>query len=266
QIKEQAGAPEESHADKKHFPVDAHGNCIGDGPQDKPKDINLFHGWFGVNNEAAKAEPARTGGEECWGRDYLGNKEWWLWRLTPYMYRYENHDDHCDPRNEPVPLLANVINIGVLLFLLIRFGRGPITGALRDRKRSIMKEIDDAQRIKKEAVERYEHYLHELEHLDDRLVALREQYAAEGVREQERAREDAEDARRRLLADAEFRVSQEGKSARDHLSREALEEALAAAEKLLSASITKADHDRLAEEYLEQIGPALTRETEEEEA
>ena len=60
-----------------------------------------------------------------------------------------------------------------------------------------------------------------------------------------------------MLADADFRVSQESKSARDKLSSEALEAALAAAEELIAKSLTKADHDRLAKEYLDEIGPAL---------
>src|SRR5690606_6493450 len=115
-----------------------HGHCLGDGVDDRPKDINLFHGWFGVNNEAAAEPPPKGGGDDWWGKDWFGNKDWWAWRLTPYPYRYENHDDHCDPRNQPVPLLANVVNIGILLFLLVRFGKRPINEALSNRKKSIM--------------------------------------------------------------------------------------------------------------------------------
>ena len=248
--------PPEEPVKPKH-PVDAHGYCIGDGPQDRPKDINLFHGWLGVNNDKAVPAPPKGGGEDWWGKDYFGNKDWWTWRLTPHPWRYENHDDHCDPRNQPIPLLANVINIGVLLFLLIRFGRKPVEESLRKRKKSIMSEIDKAQRIKKDAEDRLQNYEDELDNLDNKLDALREQYAAEGVREEQRAKQEAEEARARMIADAEFRVSQEGKSARDSLSREALEEALQAAETLLGKAITQADHDRLAEEYLDQIGPAL---------
>ncbi|HHH27677.1 MAG TPA: hypothetical protein ENK57_04940 [Polyangiaceae bacterium] len=260
--KGQAEAAPEEPAKPKH-PVDAHGYCIGDGPQDRPKDINLFHGWLGVNNDKAVPAPPKGGGEDWWGKEYFGNKDWWTWRLTPHPWRYENHDDHCDPRNQPIPLLANVINVGVLLFLLIRFGRKPVEESLRKRKKSIMSEIDKAQRIKKDAKGRLRRYEDELDHLEDKLEALREQYAAEGAREEQRAKEEAEEARARMIADAEFRVSQESKTARDNLSREALEEALHAAEALLVRTISQADHDRLAEEYLDQIGPALTADQEE---
>src|SRR5690606_39149896 len=116
--------------------------------------------------------------------------EWWKWRLIPYPWRYENHADECDPRNEPIPLLANVVNIGVLLFLLVRFGRRPMLESLRRRKGEIMAEIDKARAIRKSAQERLDRYEDELEHLDDRLAGLREQYALEGEREEQRVLRD----------------------------------------------------------------------------
>jgi F-type H+-transporting ATPase subunit b len=183
--------------------------------------------------------------------------EWWKWRLIPYPWRYENHDDHCDPRNQPIPLLANIVNLGVLVFLIVRFGRKPVAEALKQRRSGIMSEIEKARAIRTGAQSRLDRYEDDLEHLDEKLAALREQYALEGVREEKRAVRDTGEARDRMMADAEFRVAQEGKTARDELSSEALEAALMAAERLLSTSVTQADHDRLAEEYLSQIGEAL---------
>lgn len=233
-------------AAKPREPRDEHGLCLGDGHNDRPKDINLFHGWLGVNNDKAVPPPSPK-----------GSGEWWKWRLTPHPYRYENHDDHCDRRNQPIPLLANVINVGVLLFLLVRFGRRPMGEALKKRRASIMEEIDRAQEIKKSAKARLEKYEDELDNLDGRLEELRDQYKAEGEVEEKHVRQEMAETRDRLLADAAFRISQEQKTARDDLSRQALEDALAAAETLLGSAIGRADHDRLEEEYLDQLGEAL---------
>ncbi len=235
-------------AAKPREPRDEHGLCLGDGHNDRPKDINLFHGWLGVNNEKAVPPPSPK-----------GSGDWWKWRLTPHPYRYENHDDHCDRRNQPIPLLANVINVGVLLFLLVRFGRRPMGEALKKRRASIMEEIDRAQEIKKSAKARLEKYESELDNLDGRLEELRDQYKAEGEVEEKHVREEMAETRERLLADAAFRISQEQKTARDDLSRQALEDALAAAETLLGSAIGKADHDRLEDEYLDQLAEALNK-------
>ena len=258
----QRGRPADAAAPpKKKFPRDAHGHCLGDGANDRPKDINLLHGWFMANNDKAVPAPPKSGGEPWWGSEYLGNSDWWIWRITPYPYRYENHDDHCDPRNQPVPLIANVVNLGFLIFLFVRFGKKPMLAGLRERKKSIMSEIDKARDIKKSAQAKLDKYEDELKHLDDRLEQLRGQYAAEGEVEEARVREDMAETRERMMADARFRVEQEHKTARDQLSTEALTGAMKAAEELLKTSVTDADHERLAEEYLDQIGPALKEDT-----
>jgi F-type H+-transporting ATPase subunit b len=258
---QQKAAPRQqpAHPKKPKAPRDEHGHCLGQGPDDRPKDINLFHGWLGTKHELGEAG-------EAWSKAIKppspkGSKEWWYWRLTPYPYRYDNHDDHCDRANQPVPLLANIINLAALAFIIVRYGRKPVSEALKNRKRTVMTEFDKAADIKRSARNRLDDYEDQLDNLDERLDSLREQYAAEGRYEEERVRKESAERRERMLADATFRVSQESKALRDELSREALEAALDAAEELIEKSLTKADHDRLAAAYLEELGPALRAET-----
>jgi F-type H+-transporting ATPase subunit b len=242
-----APKPEPAEAPRPALhPRDAHGNCLQHGPNDRPAEINQVHGWLGVNNDKAVPPPGAP-----------GTQAWWLWRATPYPWRYDNHDDHCDPRNEPVPLLAGIINLGALIYLLVRFGRRPLREALVKRRIDVTSEIDKARNIRLEAQKRVDRYQDDLEHLDDKLAAMRDQYAAEGVTDEARLVEDMQQARERMLADTDLRLVQEEKVLRDSLSLQALQDAVAAAEELLVAKVTEQDHQRLAEEYLEQIGPAL---------
>jgi F-type H+-transporting ATPase subunit b len=254
-----ATPPTPAKPKKPKAPRDEHGHCLGDGPDDRPKDINLFHGWLGTKHELGTKD-------EAWDKAVKppspkGSAEWWWWRVTPYPYRYDNHDDHCDRANQPVPLIANIINLFAMVFIIVRFGRKPIAEALKNRKRTIMTDFDKAADIKRSARDRLDDYEDQLDNLDDKLEQLREQYAAEGRHEETRTRDEAEAARKRMLADAAFRVSQEEKTARDQLSREALEAALTAAEALVKKTLTQADHDRIATEYLDEIGPALNAKT-----
>jgi F-type H+-transporting ATPase subunit b len=253
---QQAATPGEQPAPSKpKGPVDAEGHCIGDGPNDRPKDINLFHGWLGTKDEIGDRN-------DMWKKAVApppakGSKEWWFWRLTPYPFRYDNHEDPCDRYNQPVPLFANIINSGVLFFVLVRCSRKPIAEGLAKRKKTIMAEFDKAAEIKRDARQRLDRYEEELEHLDEKLVALRQQYADEGEKEEARVRAHVQQRREAMLADAEFRVVQESKAARDELSRAALHEALAAAEQIVKTSITPEDHARLAREYLDQVSVVL---------
>jgi F-type H+-transporting ATPase subunit b len=206
------------------------------------------HGWLGVNN--TKAVPPPPGAA-------VGSSAWWLWRVTPYPWRYMNEADKGDPRNEPPPLAAAVLNFAVLVALLWLLGRKPLREGLRKRAAAIMSEIDAARAIKRQARKRLKAYQSELDRLDETSEALRQKYAAEAEAETQGLLAEAAQTRDRMLADASFRVDQEAKTARDLVSREAMEQALTAAESLLRTRLTAADRDRLAEEYLSFVGAAL---------
>lgn len=251
---------------KLRYPRDEHGHCVGNGMNNLPKPINFVHGWLMANNDKAleAAPPPKrvtvapdAGRFEKLKASFEANWPRYKWQWTPSPWRYNNHDDHCDPRNESTPLAATVFNVGLVFFLLVRFGRPKVREALVKRKQSVMSEIDKATEIKREAKKRLAEYHDKLEHLEEQRDELRAQYRLEGEHEEQLARDELNSARDRMMNDAHFLVAQESKIARDKLSKEALESALQAAEDLLKSSVTAADHDRLAEEYLDQIGSAM---------
>ena len=65
---------------------------------------------------------------------------------------------------------------------------------------------------------------------------------------------DAEEKAARMQKDAEFLVEQETRQMQQDLWREAVEKATATAEDLLRKRVTDADQERLAEEYLSELG------------
>ena len=63
----------------------------------------------------------------------------------------------------------------------------------------------------------------------------------------------------RMKKDAEFLVEQEIKQLRVDVWREAVDSAVTAAEELLKKRVTPADQERLAEEYLADLGTTKTK-------
>ena len=118
----------------------------------------------------------------------------------------------------------------------------------------IAKEIEDAQRMKHEAEERAKVYQEKLAKLEEEMATARNSLVHAGEAEQERMVRDAEAKAERMRRDAEFLVEQELKQIRSDLLREAVETAVRAAEDLLKARVTPADHERLAEDYLSDLG------------
>ncbi|APR84495.1 ATP synthase F0 sector subunit b [Minicystis rosea] len=214
----------------------AHHECPGHGPNDPPPHINLWHGIFTANKERAE-----KGGF-----------------LNQLLFRYENEKDPCDPKNEPPPLLASILNFGVVAFVVYRFGKKPLAEALSKRKQTIMADIDTATKLKEDAEARLEEYEEKLDNIQDKLAEVRAEYAAQAEIEKKHILAEAEERRVRMRKDAEFRIEQELKAARAELLREAVENAVAAAEELVQKQIAAKDHDKMASDYLASIGPSLS--------
>jgi F-type H+-transporting ATPase subunit b len=155
---------------------------------------------------------------------------------------------------ETPPYIAMLINFGILAAGYYLLGKKPIAAGLQARRDTISKEIEDAQRMKREAEARAKIYQKKLETLEDELKAARESLVQAGHAESDRIVREAEAKAERMRKDAEFLVEQELKAIRGQLLRETVEAAVAAAEDLLKKRVTAADQERLAEEYLADLG------------
>jgi F-type H+-transporting ATPase subunit b len=152
------------------------------------------------------------------------------------------------------PYIAMLINFGLLVGGYYALGKKPIAAGLQSRRDTISKDIEEAQRMKHEAEERAKTYQVKLERLEEELRSARESLVKAGEAEGERIVRDAEAKADRMRKDAEFMVEQEIKQIREDLMRETVAAAVAAAEELLKKRVTPADQERLAEDYLADLG------------
>ena len=155
---------------------------------------------------------------------------------------------------ETPPYIAMVVNFGILVAGYYLLGRKPIAAGLQARRDRIGKEIEEAQKMRREAEERAKIYQGKLEKLEDEVRLAREGLVRAGEAERERIVREAEAKGERMRKDAEFLVEQELKQIRIDLQRETVEAAIAAAEELLKKRVTMADQERLAEDYLSDLG------------
>lgn len=159
-----------------------------------------------------------------------------------------------DFSNKEQPALALMfVNVLLLFGIYYKYGKTPISEGLKNRRATIAKEIEEAQRMQREAEARAAKYQEKLSHLEDELKETRETLKAAGEAERDRLIREAEEKASRMERDATFLVEQELKAMRADLTREAVENAMAAAEELLRKRITSSDQERLAEDYLAQL-------------
>jgi F-type H+-transporting ATPase subunit b len=151
------------------------------------------------------------------------------------------------------PYAAALINFVLLAILYYSFGKKPVAEALKLRRATVAKQIEEAQRMKREAEERAKHYQAKLLDLSKELEATKRALEDAGKGERDRIVREAEEKAARMEKDAAFMVEQELKQMRLDLMRETVDVSVAVAEELLRKRVTQADHERLADEFLASL-------------
>jgi F0F1-type ATP synthase membrane subunit b/b' len=186
-------------------------------------DINWFYGWFG---EREGVEPSLA-------------------------FR---------PKGMPAPFGVWILDAVLLYGFLFRVAKQPVRKALEQRKANIMRGIDEAARMKREAEVRLKEYESKLALIDEEVARVRREMREDAEAERTRILADARARRERVERDAHQLVAQELAAARETLTQELIQTAMNSAAQALEQRMKAEDQERLAEEYLSKIakaGPAL---------
>ena len=147
-------------------------------------------------------------------------------------------------------LIASFVNFFVLISVFIYLFRDKVTSSLKERRAAIENELNEAQRLRKEAEAKHKEYSDRLAKLDQELDQIKREMTAAGIKERDRIVAEAEEKASRMRKESEFIIEQQVKQLREELTREASEAAVTAAEQLLVKATTSFDQQRLAQEYL----------------
>jgi F-type H+-transporting ATPase subunit b len=149
--------------------------------------------------------------------------------------------------------LALVINFGVLLLGYYLIGKKPVADALKQRRVTIGKAIDDAQAMLAEAKDRAKKYQADLKNVDADAADAKAALVAAGKGEVERMLAEANEKSARMKRDADRLIEQERKQLQHDLLMETIERSVAEATRTLEKSVSAEDHARLAEDLLAEL-------------
>lgn len=152
-----------------------------------------------------------------------------------------------------VPYVVYFGNFALLIGLYVYFGKKPIAEGLKSRRDSIAKEIEEAQKMKKEAKQRAKKYQAKLEGLDDELASAKQGLIEAGEADKARIVREAEEKAARMNRDAAALLEQETRQIHEDLVNETVEAAVREAEELLKKRVMPEDHERLAEDFLASL-------------
>ena len=154
------------------------------------------------------------------------------------------------PKGMPVPFAALLFDCAILYFLLFRFMGRPVREGLKRRKDTLLRGMEEAAKMKREAEGQLAFYEEKLAKIDQDVAELRQRMRHAAETESARILSEAKERRTRMERDAHQLVEQELKAVQERLSAETIAGALCAAEQSLLQRITEADQQRFGDEYL----------------
>jgi F-type H+-transporting ATPase subunit b len=149
--------------------------------------------------------------------------------------------------------LAALINFSLLIWVLRKLGKQPLSEFLKTRRSEMAKNMAAAAEMKAKAEAVFKEYTARLAQLDTELAKLRSDIERAAEEDKQRIVAEAEENARRLKRETEALIDQYGKALGAQVRREMVDAAVSAAEKILRENINESDQQRIAERYDQRI-------------
>lgn len=179
-------------------------------------------------------------------------------------FSYAGKDDHGGKYEEgdhkmPPPFGMALLNFAALIFIVGKFFAPGIAKMTRERHEQIGKDLAEGARLRDEAKRKLDEYNSRLAGLDREIEELVRSIRAEAENEKKRIVDEAEARAARMQKDAEAQIQAEMQRVRVELEREAVIQAVAAAERILREQTTEADQQRLVDKFVSNLEAAAGR-------
>ena len=147
--------------------------------------------------------------------------------------------EHEAPAIDVKKFALQLVNFGVLVFILVKFGGGAINKALAARHHQLKADLAAAAELRAAALAQLAKQEARLGSLEHEIAELRRGIKAEAEAEKARLIAAAEERAQRIKAETTFLVEQQVREAEVKLRREAADAALQVAEEILRRSVGK---------------------------
>jgi len=149
-------------------------------------------------------------------------------------------------------LLAQLVNVGLLIFLLWQLAYKPVLKMMNDRKQKIQESLDYAEKVKRDAADQQKEFEQKLEQTRRDTQAAAAAAAQVGEKEREAILAQAHADARKLVEQAKEQIEFERKQMMSDLREEVVRLSLLAANKVVNQSLDDAAHRKLVSDFLAQ--------------
>lgn len=147
-------------------------------------------------------------------------------------------------------LILMWINFGILAFIIVKYGKGPLMDFLLGRKAELAREIGDIEEQKKAVMAKIDDTYRTLDQSDARFEALKQKIVQQGEKKKQEIIEDAQEQSRLILQTTKQKIESRITQAKATFRAELIDAATELALKRLPKEITEEDDRKLVEQYL----------------
>lgn len=150
-------------------------------------------------------------------------------------------------------LILPIINLAVLVYIMVRYMRQPLTTFVEQRHHSIATDLKETALMLQDAQEKYNEFSAKLKAIDVELNALRTQFRQSAEETKQKIIGDAQRHSSAIVGDAHGVIAGLFEELRGELYRELGHQVLRRAEDVLLTNLTSDDRVRIRREFSRQV-------------
>jgi F-type H+-transporting ATPase subunit b len=174
----------------------------------------------------------------------------------PVTHEKKHVKEAKQAEEEPMsaPFLFALLNFGLLLLILAKYGAPVARKAAEERHDQIKSALDEAAKLRDAAAKKLAEYETRIKDVDSEVKKLVEGIRADAEADKKRILEAAATQAAQMKRDAELRIQAEIELARAQLTKEVTAAATGATEKLLREKVTSDDQNKLVATFISNVG------------
>jgi len=150
-------------------------------------------------------------------------------------------------------LIMRWINFGILIFFIVKYGRGPLMNFLKGQQAEVAKEIDQVESKKNALLEQIRQTQKKIHESSQRFEEIKKQTLMDGEREKQKIIDDARELSKNMLEAEKKKAHTRIISARNRFMAELVDAAMVFAQQKLPDEMTDTDHQKMLHSYLSSL-------------
>lgn len=145
------------------------------------------------------------------------------------------------------------VNVGILLYILLKFGRKNVSSVIKEREKRIRREMEEGEEERRKAEEIKMEYEKRIAGIDEEIKRMKEEGEKRIEEAVHKMKERIDAQAKAILESADILIKSEYDEVYQRLRREIIEQAVKVAERLIAERIGKDEDRRLLENTMNVV-------------